>query len=306
MSPFAPVVVFAYRRPDHLRNTLTSLMRCERFERSPVIVYCDGPRDKSETDAVMAARETVRTMLGAHAECHFSEVNLGLSRAVIAGVSDVVNRFGRAIVIEDNLEPSPAFLTFMNQALDHYANDESIFQVSGYIFDVPELRAELTALFLPFTMSWGWATWKRAWDQFDPLVNGWEVLQTDKSLRRRFNLNGAYDYATMLERQMRGAIDSWAVRWYWTVFKANGLVLFPPVSLVRNTGFDGSGTHGRGVLWRSVFLTPMANDPCISFNMPSATAIDTDKYDWVIKVLRHKHYGWLRLLVGHVRRLLHM
>ena len=138
MSTLAPVVVFAYRRPDHLRNTLTSLMRCEGFEQSPVIVYCDGPRDIKETDSVMATRELARSMLGEHAEYHFSEVNLGLSRSVIAGVSDVVGRFGRAIVVEDDLELSPSFLTFMNQALDRYADDESVFQVSGYMFDVPE------------------------------------------------------------------------------------------------------------------------------------------------------------------------
>ncbi len=260
MSKLAPVVVFAYRRPDHLRNTLTSLMRCDGFAQSPLIVYCDGPRDANETDSVMATRELARSMLGECAEYHFSEVNLGLSRSVIAGVSNTADRFGRAIVVEDDLELSPSFLTFMNHALDHYANDERVFQVSGYMFDVPELKDAASALFLPSITSWGWATWKRAWDQFDPLASGWEALRTDKDLRRRFNLDGSYDYATMLVRQMAGLLDSWAVRWYWTVFKANGLVLFPPVSLVRNTGFDGSGTHGRGLLRRFA----KTGEPCFS------------------------------------------
>jgi len=302
VNTLAPVVVFAYRRPDHLRNTLTSLMRCDGFGQSPVIVYCDGPRDADETDSVMATRELAKSMLGEHAEYHFSEVNLGLSRSVIAGVSDVVERFGRAIVVEDDLELSPAFLIFMNQALDRCANDENVFQVSGYMFDVPELKGTHSALFLPFTVSWGWATWKRAWDQFDPLASGWETLRTDKDLRRRFNLDGAYDYATMLARQMTGSRDSWAVRWYWTVFKANGLVLFPPVSLVRNTGFDGSGTHGRGFLRRFSKVRTALSAP--KTDLPTSVGLDAGLYAQVKKALWWQNGGWITPVVDRMRRLL--
>lgn len=302
MSTLAPVVVFAYRRPDHLRNTLTSLMRCEGFEQSPIIVYCDGARDANETDSVMATRELARSMLGDRSEYHFSEVNLGLSRSVIAGVSDVTGRFGRAIVVEDDLELSPSFLIFMNQALDRYAHDESIFQVSGYMFDVPELKAAPSALFLPFTVSWGWATWKRAWDQFDPQAKGWEALHTNRVLRQRFDLDGTYDYATMLMRQMAGLRDSWAVRWYWTVFKANGLVLFPPVSLVRNTGFDGSGTHGRGLLRKFSKARPVL--PSTDINLPESVQLDAGLYAHIKKALWRQNGGWITPVVDRIRRLL--
>ena len=299
MSTPAPVVVFSYRRPDHLRNTLTGLTNCEGFAESPIIVYGDGPRDDSEIASVMATRELARTMLGERAEYHFSEVNLGLSRSVIAGVSDAVGRFGRAIVVEDDLEVSPSFLTFMNHALDRYADDERVFQVSGYQFDVPELKAVPAALFLPFTVSWGWATWKRAWDQFDPLASGWEALRTDKSLRHRFNLDGTYDYATMLARQMAGLRDSWAVRWYWSVFKANGLVLFPPVSLVSNTGFDGSGTHGRGLLRKFSKVGPVL--PSTDIDLPESVLLDMVLYTHVKMALWRQDGGWLGRAVDRLR-----
>lgn len=302
MSTFAPVVVFAYRRPDHLRNTLASLMRCAGFDGTPVIVHGDGPRDSRETDSVMATRELARSMLGDRAEYHFSEVNLGLSRSVIGGVTEVMDRFGRAIIVEDDLELSPSFLIFMNHALDRYANDERIFQVSGYMFDVPQLKAASSALFLPFTVSWGWATWRRAWDHFDPLASGWEALRTDRDLRRRFNLDDAYDYATMLVRQMEGLRDSWAVRWYWTVFKANGLVLFPPVPLVRNTGFDGSGTHGRGVLRR--FSDARLALPSIEIDLPGSVRLDGGLFAQVKKALRWQNGGWIAPAVDRLRRLL--
>lgn len=302
MSHYAPVLIFAYRRPEHLRNTLASLMRCTGFEESPVIVYADGPRGPKENETIMATRELAQSMLGNRAEYHFSEGNLGLSRSVIAGVSDAVGRFGRAIVVEDDLELNPAFLTFMNRALDRYAQDETVFQVSGYMFDVPSLQQSSLALFLPFTVSWGWATWKRAWDQFDPLATGWEALRTDKVLRRRFNLDGNYDYATMLMRQMAGLRDSWAVRWYWSVFKANGLVLFPPVSLVRNTGFDGSGTHGRG--WLRRYSKGQADLPCSGIALPKSVSLDAELFGCAKKALWQQNGGWMASVVGYLRRLL--
>lgn len=298
MSKFAPVLVFAYRRPDHLRNTLNSLMRCDGFIQSPVILYCDGPRNKDETNLVMATREVAKTMLGERATYHFSPVHLGLSCSVIAGVTDIVERFGRVIVVEDDLELSTSFLTFLNHALDHYAHDTRIFQISGYMFGVPELP-NASSVFLPFIVSWGWATWKRAWDQFDPMASGWESLLTSRSLRRHFNLDEAYDYTTMLMRQMIGLIDSWAIRWYWTVFKANGLVLFPPVSLVYNAGLDGSGTHGIGFLGRFRHIKPLL--PSLAIVLPNSVFVDFKVYSCVKKALWQQKGGWIRFILDRVR-----
>lgn len=248
MSDYAPITVFCYRRPDHLRNTLESLIRCEGFAQSPVIVYCDGPRNEGEVAAVEETRAVAKALLGDHAEYHFREKNAGLARSIIEGVEDVVGRFGRVIVIEDDLELAPGFLTYMNLALERFADNDMVWQVSGYMFDVPEFRSRSQALFLPMTVSWGWATWKRAWGRFDQSASGWERLEKVPSLRSRFNLDGAYDYSTMLKRQISGQLDSWAIRWYWTVFREGGLVLFPPSTLVHNHGLDGSGSHGRGFL----------------------------------------------------------
>ncbi len=302
MSAFAPVVIFAYRRPEHLRNTLASLMRCDGFDESPVIVYCDGARDESELALVMATREVAEAMLGIRAEYRFSDTNQGLSRSVISGISETVERFGRVIVVEDDLELSVSFLTFMNRALEKYADEENIFQISGYQFNVPELRSTTTAIFLPFTVSWGWATWKRAWDKFDPLATGWNALIADKTLRLLFNLDGTYDYANMLVRQMEGYRDSWAIRWYWSVFTMNGLVLFPPVSLVKNMGFDGSGSHGRGVLRR--FATRKTVQPSFFIDLPESVKLDAVIFTNVKKTLMWQNGGMVASVVDCIRRLL--
>lgn len=302
MRSLSPVVIFTYRRPDHLRRMLESLMGCDGFDKTPVIVYCDGAKNADEAEQVEATRQVAKNMLGERAEYHFNEKNLGLSCSVIAGVTEVVNTFGRAIVIEDDLELSPLFLTFMNKGLDRYHDDEKVYQISGYMFDMHKLKMEQTALFLPLTVSWGWATWQRAWDQFDPEASGWESLRKDKNLRRSFNLEGSYDYATMLEKQMSCQRNSWAIRWYWTVFKAKGLVLFPPVSQVKNTGFDGSGTHGYGLLRR--FSKNNSAIAVADIELPESVCVDQKMYAAVKKALHRQNGGWPAFIIDRIRRLL--
>lgn len=250
MPSSAPIAIFAYKRPEHLRDTLDSLRRCEGFAGSKIIVFCDGPKTPNDLDPVDATRRIAEKALGSQAEYRFRDKNAGLAASIIEGVDETTRRFGRAIVLEDDLELSPNFLTYVNAALDRYEQESKVYQISGQLFDTPEFHERHSALFLPFTTSWGWGTWRRAWVRFDPMATGWEKLKSDRSLRRQFNLGGCYDFATMLERQMAKLGDSWAIRWYWSVFCNDGVVCFPPVSLVRNTGLDGSGTHGRGRLRR--------------------------------------------------------
>ena len=301
-TTLAPVAIFAYRRPAHLRATLETLMDCEGFGDSPIVIHCDGPADEQQRDAVEATKAVARQMLGEKAEYRFSETNLGLSKSIIVGVSNVVERYGRVIVVEDDLAVAPGFLAYMNKALDRYAGADTVYQVSGYQYQVSEFKNRQSALFLPLTVSWGWGTWKRAWDQLDPLATGWEALKDDKATRRRFNFGGAYDYARMLERQMNGQSDSWAIRWYWTVFRNHGKVLFPPHSLVRNNGFDGSGTHGRGFLrnFNPHQLQPAANQ----IQFPENVNTNDEDYQSVRRAMIRANGGPLARAVDRLGRLL--
>lgn len=295
----APVAVFAYRRPDHLRNTLQSLMNCSGFAGTPVIVFCDGKKGDGDAAAVEATRTVARELLGNLAEFRFAEANRGLARSIIDGVTETVNRYGRVIVVEDDLQLNAEFLNYMNASLDRFEDADQVFQVSGYSFSTNK-PASGQAQFFPFIVSWGWGTWKRAWDRFDPASKGWEALREDAALRRRFNLGGAYDYASMLFRQMAGRGDSWAIRWYWTVFSQGGLVLFPPVTLVSNTGFDGSGTHGRGAMRQ--FSAGTSAGAGLTIMLPEKAQVDDDEFRAIRRDIRRRNGGPIGVLIDWARR----
>lgn len=294
---YAPIALFVYKRPDHVRRAIQSLMECPEFSESKIIVYCDGPRTEKDTAAVNAAREVAKNLLGECARYVVSEQNRGLAASVIAGVTELCENYGRVIVVEDDLIVAPGFLTFLNAALDRYEYEERVMQVSGHMFPVPELQNNSMALFLPFVTSWGWATWQRAWNYFDKTANGWESLQQDKSLRKKFNMLGSYDYYGMLISQIRGKVDSWAIRWNWSVFKRDGLVLYPPKSLVKNTGLDGSGTHGGHAVRRALEVDASV---CGLFEFPKPVEVDAEKYRVVRCSVEKLKEGWLTYSVKRV------
>lgn len=299
-----PVAIFCHRRPGHLRRTIEALASCDGFADHPVTVFSDGPRTPEEAEGVAAVREVVRDMLGSRADLRAAETNRGLARSIIGGVSELCDSHGRVIVIEDDLDLAPSFLTHMTRALDRHADDPRVMQVSGHMFDVPEFAGRDRTVFLPLITTWGWATWGRAWKAFDAQAAGWEALLHDRALRHRFNVEGAYDYTTMLRRQMEGRRDSWGVRWYWSVFREQGLTVFPPRTLVRNMGQDGSGTHGSGWLrgWRRT--NPEAGWPASAPETCAPARLVPEDFAAVKRAILAQNGGARGKAVDAVRRLI--
>lgn len=286
----APVALFVYRRADHTRESLEALIKCQGYSESNVFVFCDGAKGESDREDVKITRDVVRELLGSNATIIESEFNRGLANSIIEGVTKLCNEYGRVIVLEDDLVVSPIFLTYMNAALNKYEDVEEVMQVSGFIFPVTTFVNYKESLFLPFTTSWGWATWDRAWKSFDPFAKGWQEMLGDICLRNKFNIDGSFDYFSMLKKQQEGYIDSWAIRWYWSVFKKNGLVLYPPVSLVNNIGFDGSGTHG----WRKAkeLSGELTKFNCV-FGFPNDVNVNKVNFYEIKKPLRKINGGFI-------------
>jgi len=242
---FSPIAVFAYRRTRHLARVLDALEACPEFKKSRCYVFSDGPKSNEGEADVAAVRALVKARLRPNMTLVESPVNLGVDGSILAAVTRICNEFGRVIVIEDDIVVAPCTLKWFNDVLSRYEDEARVWQVSAYQFNVPEFADRDSGLFLPLTTSWGWATWKRAWDLYDPEATGWERLKTDRELRRGFDVDDSYPYTDMLLRQKEGRSDTWDIHWWWRVFTSNGLVLFPPRSLVTNIGFDETATHGK-------------------------------------------------------------
>jgi hypothetical protein len=239
----APVALFVYKRTGHTRQALEALAKCPEFSESELFVFSDGPKLASDQRAVEQVRELIRSIHHPKVNIVTSEQNRGLANSITKGVTEICLKYGHVIVIEDDLVVSPLFLTYMNAGLHRYQSEERVMQISGHVWQPLASFKDNECVFLPFITSWGWATWQRSWRNFDPAASGATAMLQDRSQRRKFNSPGLFDWATMLEDQMKGSIDSWAIRWYWSVFKAGGLALHPPGTFVRNLGLDGTGTH---------------------------------------------------------------
>jgi len=240
----APIALFVYNRPEHMRRTLEALQRNRGSDQSRLFIFSDGLR-KEACAAEQRLVEEVRCLIREKAWCSEveiieSDINLGLARSISGGISYVLECFDRVIVLEDDLETSPGFLKYMNDALAVYQDEESVFQVSGFMVKNWPWSAQTG--FLRVSTSWGWATWRRAWKHYQPDA---ETLlkMVEKKGKSKFNLDGYSFHFEELERNLNGQLNTWAVKWYASIFLQDGMCLYPRKSLVRNLGFDGSGTH---------------------------------------------------------------
>lgn len=288
---FSPIVIFVYNRPDHTRKTLEGLMTNAEFSKSPVYIYCDGPKHDKDTSSVYAVREAIRSYSLPNVTMIEQPHNLGLANSIISGVTEVCNQHGRVIVMEDDLLVSHFFLAYMNEALNRYAENKQVMQVIGHCFPALGYSQSQGSSFLPFSSSLGWGTWKRAWDYFDAELKDYEQVLTDIALRKKFNLNGAYSYTGMIDKLSRkGQLNrSWAVRWYWSIFRQNGLALFPHRTLVLHFGDDNSGTNCRGK--QPPIDIEFALDNTVA-ELPKEVVIDEAFYSAVQKTLSKQQSLW--------------
>ncbi len=295
----APVAVFAFNRFDHLSATLQALALNDLAAQTPVILFLDGPRNESDRESQKKIIAYVESDIKNKFESFKlvpSEKNKGLAQSIITGVTQIVNEFGRVIVLEDDLVTSKYFLRYMNDALDLYEKDDQVISIHGYVNVLKNTVKE--PFFLKGADCWGWATWKRGWQLFEP--NGAKLLNEikEKKLTREFDFENTAHYVKMLEDQISGNNNSWAVRWYDSALLKNKVTLYPSISLVKNIGLDGSGTHCDITSDYDMDLakTPVTNFPTDSTPSVQGYAAYTDFY-------RSIKPGLIRRVVSRLKRM---
>lgn len=248
MRSLAPIVFFAYNRPHHTRQVLAALQHNKYADESSLWIYVDGPKPGASAET-LAAIADVKKAIRENKWCKEvtiieAEVNKGLVRSTIEGITKMVNEFGKVIALEDDNLVSPGFLTYMNDALDFYEHNPRVMHISAFARpELAEADVKEPTYFFYHTTTWGWGTWKRAWDKFTPDAMAVMNAVKKKGNTNKLNMDGTFEFYWGLHAVATSNMNSWNTIWHSVVFLNDGLVLYPRRSLVSNIGHDGSGTN---------------------------------------------------------------
>ncbi len=242
MENLAPIALFVYNRPQHTERTLHFLSQNQGAELSKLYIFADGPRHEADRAKVAEVRQLIRRVEGfASVELIESTSNKGLANSIIAGVNLLCERYGKVIVFEDDLVSSPHTLNYFNEALLRYQHEDRVMHIGAYMYPLKHDNLPETFFYRAAT-SWGWATWQRAWQHFNPNIDQL-INQFSKAQIQAFSIEGKMNFWKQMIDFKKGKNNSWAIRWYASIFLRKGLTLNPSHSLINNIGHDGSGVH---------------------------------------------------------------
>ncbi len=274
MKP-SPILLFTYNRLCETKQTIEALQKNSGATESKLFLFSDAPKNENAQEGVDAVRKYLKNVDG------FKEIaiierdkNLGLANSIITGVSEIIEQYEQVIVLEDDLITTANFLSFMNQSLNEYRNSNKVWSISGYSYPIEfPKKYQYDATFGIRATSWGWATWKDRWEKVDWDVSNYDNFKKDFKARKAFNQGGS-DLCKMLNDQMTGKINSWAIRFCYAQFKNNAYDLYPRVSKVKSIGFESGATHTKGMEKR--FATKIDQSGKENFRLPLDISINKE------------------------------
>lgn len=300
MQP-APIAFFPYKRKDLSELTINHLLKNKLAKDTDLIIFADGPKTEKDVEKVENVRHYLKTISGFKSiELNFSEKNKGLANSIIKGVNSVLDKYGKVIVIEDDIVVNENFLEFMNLALEKYQNNEKVCCINGYQFPLKKTNHLPDTFFLKGAECWGWGTWQRAWQDVE--WDGKKLLKEirAKDLQKEIDFNNNYPFVKMLEDQINGRNNSWAIRWYISSFLKNRLCLYPKKTLVQNIGFESiDGSHCIGKKTGKEVTINLEN------HLPSLTdkiEINVDGYNEIAKFHKKSKINLIRKIFNKLYR----
>lgn len=247
MNNLAPIVLFVYNRPDHTKKTLEALSSNKLADESTLYIFADGPKPGAkyyELERINEVRNLIKSKKWAkEIIIRHSQTNKGLAESIVNGVTEVVNKHEKVIVLEDDIVTSEGFLTYMNAALEKYEKNKKVMHVSGFQYPI-DILGDQETYFVNIYSCWGWGTWKYAWNYYDNKIdNHFKWLGKKAKRINKFNIEGNGHFYEQLLLNKDGKIKTWAVKWYASWFRKQGYALYPKQTLTLNIGHDGSGEH---------------------------------------------------------------
>lgn len=245
-SMYAPIALFVYCRPEHTKRTVEAILNNKESKDTDLFVFSDAAKNKKALEGVQKTREYIHTISGFKSVTIVErERNWGLAKSLSTGITEIVNKYGRVIVIEDDIYIAPYCLKYFNDALKMYNDDVNVASIHAYTYPHREQLPE--TFFIKGADCWGWATWKRAWDVFSMDANQLKNSIINNKRVREFEFDYTYPYMGMLQSQIEHKISSWAICWYASAFLHNMYTLYPNISMAKQIGMDGIGATHSGV-----------------------------------------------------------
>lgn len=243
----APVVLFAYKRPIHTQKVIKALQENTLARETKLYVFIDGPKNQTEATAIAKVHDIVKGARGFQDMIiRRNDTNHGLANSVLNGVTKILKKYDKIIVLEDDIVTNKNFLEYMNFYLDHFSSEKKIHSITAFNYPNNLLRIpkeyKYSIYFSPRCMSWSWATWKNRWENVDWEVKDFKTFIKNKHAKKEFNFAGN-DLVPMLKNQINGHIDSWAIRWAYAHYLHKSYCVYPCKSMVNNIGFDATATH---------------------------------------------------------------
>ncbi|TCC96318.1 glycosyltransferase [Pedobacter hiemivivus] len=281
MQNFAPIALFVYNRPIHTQRVIEALKKNVHAELSDLYIFSDGARSGDE-DIVNEVRDLVKKTVGFKSVTVVERPsNYGLAKSVISGVTQLNKEYGHVIVFEDDVVSSPYSLKYFNDALEKYKDTPKVMHIGAFMYAI-DTKGLPETFFVRHISSQCWATWDRAWQYFEPDIDK-IIQQFDEKKKFAFQLDGAMNFWKHVMEFKHGKNNSWAIRWYASVFLKGGLGLQTSVSMVDNIGHDGSGVHSEK---SNIYAVTVKPDPVASF--PDKIEEHPEAYQALRYFLKHR------------------
>jgi hypothetical protein len=266
-----PVAFLIFNRPETTRRVFAEIAHAKPKK---LLVIADGPRSEEEAKKCEAARAIIDQVdWDCDVLTNFSSVNLGCKLRVSSGLDWIFEQCEEAIILEDDCLPHPTFFLYCAELLEKYRDDERVMGISGNNFQFGISRGSYSYYFSCYAHIWGWASWRRAWRNYDVNMSQWPLLRETSWLQGILDDSAAVrHWREALDKNFEGQVDSWDIQWMFACWAHNALTVLPNVNLVSNIGFGVEATHTKNDIyevaelpWGNLTL-PLKHPPTIARN----------------------------------------
>jgi len=270
MKNYAPIIIFTYNRYDAIYLTINALKKNYLIDKVDIYIYSDKEKTSKDSQKVRKVRKYLNTLKNDFNSITIIQrrFNYGLARNIIEGVTELINKYEKVIVLEDDLITSENFLCYMHESLEYYKDRKDVFSISGYTGNLSSIKHLKEDSYLSYRpSSWGWGTWKNQWNNIDWEIKDFEEFIKNKKQIKKFN-RGGIDMTRMLKHYQEGKNNSWAIRWSYAMYKQNKYSVYPKISKVQNIGFGDDATHCSGI---NIYKTTLDKTKQCTFNFTDET-----------------------------------